>query len=214
MIDGENRSFDCAQRRGKARALRRALLVAARGGRPKPKCAPSCAISRPAIRSTSRRSARICAWTGSELAQLAADPLVTIGAHTVNHPMLAKLPADAVRAEMDLSRSVIEAALSRRPQHLSYPFGDRDLGRAARIRHRRRARFQDRGDDAAGRPLRRAPRAPDRAAAHLAQRRVSSSCATCACCCPARRRRCGTASARSGVSSVIANAGVRLSSDC
>ena len=59
-----------------------------------------------------------------ELAQLAADPLVTIGAHTVNHPMLAKLPADAARAEMDLSRSVIEAALSRRPQHLAYPFGD------------------------------------------------------------------------------------------
>jgi len=61
----------------------------------------------------------------SELAELAADPLVTIGAHTVTHPMLAKLTRDAVRSEMDLSRSVIEAALALRPQHLSYPFGDR-----------------------------------------------------------------------------------------
>ena len=62
-------------------------------------------------------------WT--EIAQLAADPLVTIGAHTVNHPALAKLSREAVRSEMDLSRSVIEAALSVRPQHLSYPYGDR-----------------------------------------------------------------------------------------
>jgi peptidoglycan/xylan/chitin deacetylase (PgdA/CDA1 family) len=62
-------------------------------------------------------------WT--ELAQLASDPLVTIGAHTVNHPMLAKLSKEAVRSEIDLSRSVIEAALAVRPQHLSYPFGDR-----------------------------------------------------------------------------------------
>ncbi len=61
----------------------------------------------------------------SELANLAADPLVTIGAHTVNHPMLAKLAKETVRSEMDLSRSVIEAALAVRPQHLSYPFGDR-----------------------------------------------------------------------------------------
>jgi peptidoglycan/xylan/chitin deacetylase (PgdA/CDA1 family) len=60
-----------------------------------------------------------------ELADLAADPLVTIGAHTVNHSMLAKLAKDTVRSEMDLSRAVIEAALATRPQHLSYPFGDR-----------------------------------------------------------------------------------------
>jgi peptidoglycan/xylan/chitin deacetylase (PgdA/CDA1 family) len=62
-------------------------------------------------------------WT--ELAQLASDPLVTIGAHTVNHPMLAKLSKEAAHSEIDLSRSVIEAALAVRPQHLSYPFGDR-----------------------------------------------------------------------------------------
>ena len=59
-----------------------------------------------------------------EIAVLAADPLVTIGAHTVNHAMLAKLPTQSVRSEMDLSRSVIEAALGVRPQHLSYPYGD------------------------------------------------------------------------------------------
>jgi len=63
--------------------------------------------------------------TWPELAKLAADPLVTIGAHTVNHPMLSKLPKETMRSEMDFSRSVIEAALSFRPDHLSYPFGDR-----------------------------------------------------------------------------------------
>ena len=63
--------------------------------------------------------------TWPELAELTADPLVTIGAHTVNHPELAKLSKETARSEMDLSRSVIEAALSVKPQHLSYPFGDR-----------------------------------------------------------------------------------------
>ena len=61
----------------------------------------------------------------NELAELAADPLVTIGAHTVNHPVLLRLPKEAARSEMDLSRSVIEAALALRPAHLSYPYGDR-----------------------------------------------------------------------------------------
>jgi peptidoglycan/xylan/chitin deacetylase (PgdA/CDA1 family) len=60
-----------------------------------------------------------------ELAQLASDPLVTIGAHTVTHPMLAKLPEKSARSEIDLSRSVIEAALSKRPEHLAFPIGDR-----------------------------------------------------------------------------------------
>ena len=59
-----------------------------------------------------------------ELAQLAADPLVTIGAHTVNHVMLAKVPASAAQAEMDMSRRVIEAALGVRVEHLCYPVGD------------------------------------------------------------------------------------------
>lgn len=59
-----------------------------------------------------------------ELAQIAADPLVTIGAHTVNHVMLAKVPAAAAEAEMDMSRRRIEAALERPVEHLCYPVGD------------------------------------------------------------------------------------------
>jgi peptidoglycan/xylan/chitin deacetylase (PgdA/CDA1 family) len=60
-----------------------------------------------------------------ELAKLAADPLVTIGTHTVNHPILTKLDDKTVRAELASSRSVIEAALGVRPAHLAYPVGDR-----------------------------------------------------------------------------------------
>jgi peptidoglycan/xylan/chitin deacetylase (PgdA/CDA1 family) len=59
-----------------------------------------------------------------ELGRLAADPLVTIGAHTVNHVMLAKTPERQARAEMAMSRSVIEASLGLRPDHLCYPVGD------------------------------------------------------------------------------------------
>jgi peptidoglycan/xylan/chitin deacetylase (PgdA/CDA1 family) len=60
-----------------------------------------------------------------EIATLAADPLVTIGAHTVNHVMLGKVPEKTARSEMEMSRTVIESALGSRPEHLSYPVGDR-----------------------------------------------------------------------------------------
>ncbi|MEA2904578.1 MAG: hypothetical protein QOI12_1965 [Alphaproteobacteria bacterium] len=60
-----------------------------------------------------------------ELSKLAADPLVTIGAHTVNHVRLAKVPERSARSEMEMSRSVIEASLGVRPGHLSYPVGDK-----------------------------------------------------------------------------------------
>ena len=59
-----------------------------------------------------------------QLAAMAADPLVTIGAQTVNHPILAKIDDKTVRAELENSRSVIEAALGVRPRHLAYPMGD------------------------------------------------------------------------------------------
>ncbi|MBV9557802.1 MAG: polysaccharide deacetylase family protein [Pseudolabrys sp.] len=60
-----------------------------------------------------------------ELTKLSVDPLVTIVAHTVNHFMLKKVESEqTVRKEIEMSRAVIEAALSVRPEHLSYPVGD------------------------------------------------------------------------------------------
>jgi peptidoglycan/xylan/chitin deacetylase (PgdA/CDA1 family) len=60
-----------------------------------------------------------------DIVDLAADSLVTIGAHTVNHKMLKKMTDEAaVRAEMEMSRAVLEAALGKRPEHLAYPVGD------------------------------------------------------------------------------------------
>jgi peptidoglycan/xylan/chitin deacetylase (PgdA/CDA1 family) len=73
---------------------------------------------------TTKYCADLC-MTWQELAGLAADPLVTIGAHTVNHVILTKVSEPAVRSELENSRAVIAAALGVRPQHFAYPVGDR-----------------------------------------------------------------------------------------
>ena len=150
--------------------------------------------------------------TWEEIGELAADPLVTIGAHTVNHVMLAKVPDDAVRSEMELSRAVIEAALGVRPAASSLSGRRPHLGRAARIRDRGRARLQDRGDDAAGRAV---PRARE----HLtALPRISlngeyQQRATCGCCSRAPRPRCGTASAASTRPELVSATDERTTND-
>jgi peptidoglycan/xylan/chitin deacetylase (PgdA/CDA1 family) len=60
----------------------------------------------------------------SELRELAQDPLVTIGAHTINHFALSKLPAAEARTEIEESVKRIEAELGRPCRHFSYPYGD------------------------------------------------------------------------------------------
>jgi peptidoglycan/xylan/chitin deacetylase (PgdA/CDA1 family) len=124
LIDGENRTFDCTTVAEK-RALYDELYWWLRAR-------PTETELREVIRNLAAcyrvDVAAFCktlCMSWQELAELAADPLVTIGAHTVNHPMLAKLPEKAVRSEIDLSRSVIEAALDKRPEHLAFPVGDR-----------------------------------------------------------------------------------------
>lgn len=59
-----------------------------------------------------------------DIAELARDPLATIGAHTVNHPMLGRTTDRVARSEMEMSRAVIESAIGVRPEHFAYPVGD------------------------------------------------------------------------------------------
>ena len=61
----------------------------------------------------------------SDLAKLAADPLVTIGSTTVNYPVLSNLKDAAALREMTMGRAVAHAAFHRDVRHFAYPFGDR-----------------------------------------------------------------------------------------
>jgi len=60
-----------------------------------------------------------------ELKPFAADPLVTIGAHTVSHCNLAKQTEAMAARELSASRTDIENVLQRPAVHLAYPYGDR-----------------------------------------------------------------------------------------
>lgn len=67
------------------------------------------------------RRQQIMTW--SEIAELNKDPLCTIGAHTISHPMLARLSEEDAKFEMMESASIIEAELGERPRHFAYPYG-------------------------------------------------------------------------------------------
>ena len=84
--------------------------------------------------------AELC-LTWGELTKLARDPLVTIGAHTVNHVMLKKVSDEQARSEMKMSAAVIEAALGTRPRHLAYPVGDASSAGAREFHLAREAGF-------------------------------------------------------------------------
>ena len=70
-----------------------------------------------------RRQCRELVMTWDELRQLAADPLATIGAHTVRHYELSKLGRDEALAEMTGGADRLAAELGVRPRQFSYPYG-------------------------------------------------------------------------------------------
>jgi peptidoglycan/xylan/chitin deacetylase (PgdA/CDA1 family) len=67
---------------------------------------------------------RLCLdWDG--LRVLKAEPLLTFGAHTLTHPMLAKHPVHIAQPEMLEAKYRIEHELGVDVRHIAYPVGDR-----------------------------------------------------------------------------------------
>ena len=62
--------------------------------------------------------------TWDEIAAVAADPLISIGAHTVSHPMLARHDDATARFEIVQSRDLIASRLGIAVKHFAYPVGD------------------------------------------------------------------------------------------
>jgi peptidoglycan/xylan/chitin deacetylase (PgdA/CDA1 family) len=65
--------------------------------------------------------------TIAELQSLASHPLVTLGAHTASHPILARAPLDVQREEITRSRVTLETWLGRAVDAFAYPNGRRGI---------------------------------------------------------------------------------------
>jgi peptidoglycan/xylan/chitin deacetylase (PgdA/CDA1 family) len=59
-----------------------------------------------------------------ELREIATDPLVTIGNHTVHHYMLSKHPEAVMREEIAQTQKRLGEELGITPRHIAYPVGD------------------------------------------------------------------------------------------
>lgn len=67
---------------------------------------------------------RAASMDWDDVTRLAADPRVTIGTATVNHPILRNMSDAAALRDISMGRAVTRAALGRDSTHFSYPFGD------------------------------------------------------------------------------------------
>lgn len=121
-LHGMDRAFDLATPAAKTRAFRE-IYWSLRN------------LPERELRATVRRIAGAAGYDSStlcrdlimdwdELRALAADPLVTIGAHTCTHFAVAELSDDEARREIADSVARIEKELGRPCRHFSFPYGD------------------------------------------------------------------------------------------
>ncbi len=72
--------------------------------------------------------------TWEMLREMQQSGLMTIGSHTVTHPMLAKIPMEQVEKELLASRERIQVMMGMTPRHFSYPHSSttREMEQAVR----------------------------------------------------------------------------------
>lgn len=63
------------------------------------------------------------AMSWEEIKLISQDPLVTIGAHTVNHFSLKKLNSNDLKFEISQSKYILENHIQQPVEHFAYPFG-------------------------------------------------------------------------------------------
>lgn len=61
-----------------------------------------------------------------EVRRIATEPLISLGAHTVEHPILTQLPRDRMMQEISESQARIEIETGRGPASFAYPNGTRE----------------------------------------------------------------------------------------
>ena len=72
---------------------------------------------------SSATTSQLCLdWDG--IRQLSKEPLATIGAHTLTHPMVAKHSSDFAQKEIEHSKAIITREIGKQVQHFAYPVGD------------------------------------------------------------------------------------------
>lgn len=76
-----------------------------------------------------------------ELRDLAAHPLVTLGAHTVDHVALARLSEAQALAQMQDSVAIIAAKTGIHTRHFAYPYGHKAAAGAREVELARQAGF-------------------------------------------------------------------------
>jgi peptidoglycan/xylan/chitin deacetylase (PgdA/CDA1 family) len=62
--------------------------------------------------------------TSEEVAAIAEGHLIEVGAHTMTHPMLSRLSAEAQHSEIEGGRDYLEELVNRRVHAFAYPYGD------------------------------------------------------------------------------------------
>jgi peptidoglycan/xylan/chitin deacetylase (PgdA/CDA1 family) len=140
-IDGQERFFDC-ERNSRKNEVYAEIYWWLRSIKDESRM-------RTIVRDLSKRygvdpglSCRELCMSWPQIGRIASSPLATIGAHTVNHLMLKKLPRKQVIEEMKRSREVIEASLGKRCEHFAYPIGDKSTAAAREFRLAQRLGFK------------------------------------------------------------------------